>query len=140
MKKKIITVGAIALLVGLVGGYFIGNGSAAKSPAQYGQGGMNATGTRRGGGFQAGGGLINGNIISATNNSITVQSRDGSSKIIFFGSSVEISKFVQGAASDLSAGETVTVAGTTNTDGSINAQTIQIRPAMPVGTSTQPGR
>lgn len=137
-------VGAIALIVGLAGGYFIGKGSAPSQSAyglpgqgQFAQGGAN--GTRRGAQLQSGG-FITGDIIAKTDNSITVQSRDGSSKIIFFGSSAEVSKFVQGASSDLLTGETVTVSGTANTDGSINAQTIQIRPAAPFGTSTQPGR
>lgn len=138
MKNKLIIVGIVALVVGLAGGYFIGKGSTPKNPYALGQGA--ATGTRRGGGFQQGAGLVTGNIISTTDNSITVQSRDGSSRIVFFGSSAEVSKFVQGAASDLSVGETVVVAGTSNSDGSINAQTIQIRPAMPNGTSTQPGQ
>lgn len=143
MKKNLlITVGIVALVVGLAGGYFIGKGSAPQS--QFGLAGQGGRFAGRTNGTAAGqgqnGGLVSGNIINKTDNSITVQSRDGSSKIVFFGSSVEVSKFVQGAASDLSTGETVTVAGTANSDGSINAQTIQIRPAMPNGTSTQPGR
>jgi hypothetical protein len=144
MKNKLIIVGIVALVVGLAGGYLVGKRSAPQG--QFGQLGQNGQGRFPGGrtGGTAGqiqsGGFITGNIISKTDNSVTIQSRDGSSKIVFFGSSAEVSKFVQGAVSDLATGETVTVAGTANSDGSINAQTIQIRPAMPVGTSTQPGR
>ena len=135
MKKKIIIVAVAALVVGLAGGFFIGKGSVSRSP--YAQAGQNAAGgMRRGGGFQTGGGLITGNIISSTDNSITVQSRDGSSRIVFFGSSAEISKFAKGAASDLSVGQSVVVSGTSNSDGSINAQTIQVRPPMPAGAAT----
>ena len=76
-----------------------------------------------------GGGFINGDIIAADAQSITVQLTDGSSKIVFFSDSTSISRQAEGSASDLSTGTSVLVTGTTNDDGSITAQTIQIRPA-----------
>jgi hypothetical protein len=56
--------------------------------------------------------------------------QDGSSKIVYFSDSTMIGKSTQGAASDLNTGEQVMANGTSNPDGSITAQNIQIRPAQ----------
>lgn len=85
-------------------------------------------GGRTGANRQMGGGIANGEIISKDGQSITVKLQDGGSKIVFYSASAEISKFAAGSPSDLEVGKTVMISGKTNDDGSITAQSIQIRP------------
>jgi len=85
------------------------------------------------GGFRRGGaggvGLTNGEILSADAGSITIKMHDGSSKIILVGDSTKVTKSVDATSADLTQGENVMVNGTTNSDGSLTAQTVQIVPA-----------
>lgn len=97
-----------------------------------------------------GGGVTAGQIIAKDANSITVQLGNGGatqqpggavqgsgSKIIFLDSNSKVSKQTTGTITDLTVGTEVSVTGTTNSDGSINAQSVQIRPNMPVGAKVQ---
>ena len=72
-----------------------------------------------------------GEIIAQDSQCLTLKLQDNGSKIVFFSTSTQISKFDQGALSDLAIGKTVMVNGKENSDGAISAQTIQIRPALP---------
>jgi len=69
---------------------------------------------------------VRGQVVSSDNNSVTVKLTDGSSKIVNLTGSTTISKTTTGSSSDLKSGETVTAIGTTNSDGSITAQTVLI--------------
>ena len=77
-------------------------------------------------GFQ--GGATNGVVVTKDATSATIQLKDGSSKIVLFSDGTSIVKSTLASSSDLIAGEQVMVMGSTNQDGSISAQSIQIRP------------
>ncbi len=93
--------------------------------ANAGAGLRGGDGQRLGG---AGAGLVSGEIISKDDTSITIKMRSGGSKIVFYSSTTEIGKFTRGSLADLNIGETVTATGSTNSDGSVTAQSIQMRP------------
>lgn len=75
------------------------------------------------------GGLVSGEIVNADATSITVKDSTGSTKVVYYSGTTTIDKTVSGAASDLTVGLNVTTNGTSNSDGSVAATTIQIRPA-----------
>lgn len=75
-------------------------------------------------------GMVNGSVLSMDNSSITVKMRDGSTKIVLYSPSTLVLKSTTGTTSDVSTGSQVMVQGKTNSDGSVTANTIQIRPDM----------
>ncbi len=139
------------LVIGAIVGIIVGGGigawggmqyQASQNPVRNGFG--NAGGTFSGrsggvGGSRSGAGAIFGTIISADASSITVQiggpsasTTNGAAsgtKIALLDNSTQIEKIIVGSVSDLTVGRTVMVSGTANSDGSITAQSIQIRPA-----------
>jgi hypothetical protein len=128
--RKTIIMGIIVAVVFGGGGYFLGTkfGSAKSQVPQ----GFAGRGNRTGGNL-ANGGFATGQIIAKDSSSITVQMGSATSttgsKIIFYSATTPITKSVSGTAADLSVGEQITANGTANPDGSITANSIQIRPA-----------
>lgn len=96
--------------------------------ARFGQGGR--------GGFTP----VIGQITESDDKTMTVKMQDGSSKIVVLSGTSSINKSSAGTKSDLKAGETVAVFGSTNSDGSVTAQSIQLNPQMrmqrPTGTQS----
>ncbi|EKD43752.1 MAG: hypothetical protein ACD_72C00134G0002 [uncultured bacterium] len=94
------------------------------------------TGIRMGGGNRSGAGFANGEVASVDEKSLTVKMRDGSSKIIILSTTTQILRSTTGTLADVLLGSSVTITGGLNSDGSMTAQTIQMRPSMPNSTST----
>jgi hypothetical protein len=128
MKKAILIIVAIAIVVG--GLSFYGGMKYQESKIPKGVAGRNFqnTGGLNGSTGQRSSNFSNGEIVSKDDKSVTIKLGDRGSKIIFYSDTTEISKFVAGTANDLEIGKSVTINGTTNQDGSLTAQSIQIRP------------
>ena len=133
MNKKKIVWGVVGIIV-LVAVFYIG---VSYGKSQVPASNANTVGAAYGGGTRTGrtgggfGGLTTGQIISKNAQSITISLPSGGSEIVFFDSSTKITKSTSGTMADLTTGSQVSIAGTPNSDGSVNAQTIQIRPNMP---------
>ncbi|MDO8461183.1 MAG: DUF5666 domain-containing protein [bacterium] len=130
MKNSIVITIAIALLVGATAFYGGMQYQQRQRPNFAGiRGGQNGQQFQGRGNFQ-GVRLVNGEIISQDDKSITVKLQDGSSKIVLLTDKTAINKSAQGSKSDLKVGEKVVVFGTTNSDGSVTAQNIQLNPIL----------
>lgn len=71
--------------------------------------------------------FTSGEIIAKDEGSVTVKMQNGSTKIVLFGPTVEVYKSDKGSLEDLVVGENVMVNGKANSDGSLTADSVQIR-------------
>jgi hypothetical protein len=142
MNNKKIMAGVVVII--LLGGSFYSGMVYGKSgtPARGQFGNGQFTGNLNGmGGMRSamGGGFTAGEIISKDATSVTIKMQDGNTKIVLMGTSTPVMKSTTGTLSELSIGTNVTVTGTSNTDGSVTAQSVQIRPtgSTPFGANPQ---
>lgn len=71
-----------------------------------------------------------GEIVTIDANTLTIKMQDGSSKIVNLADTTTISKTDAASKTDLKTGEQVAIMGTTNSDGSITAQNVQLNPIL----------
>ncbi|MFA5022758.1 MAG: DUF5666 domain-containing protein [Candidatus Paceibacterota bacterium] len=125
--KKIIVGILIIIALAFYGGFKYGQTNSAISSGQnnpFPSSGASGFARRNGGG---GGGLIRGEIVKKDAQSLTIALPNSGSQIIWYATSTEIQKTTKGIADDLVVGQTVMINGTTNSDGSLTAQSIQLR-------------
>ncbi|HET8575221.1 MAG TPA: hypothetical protein VFM02_03580 [Candidatus Paceibacterota bacterium] len=136
MKYKIWVV-VLAVVVG--GGLFYGGtvygksgGAVASSRSRFQQfsRGQFASSSAMGNfGGRGGGGMVAGQVLSSDSQGVTVKLPTGGTKLVFVSTSTKVSKTVDAAPSDLATGTNIVVQGTSNSDGSVTASTVEIRPA-----------
>ena len=140
----------LGVLAGFLGGWGYSNAHASSSGSASANASRSSGGAARtfaGGGFAGGagggfartfanGGGVVGQITAINGNTITVHSRlTGTDVKVTLSSGTTITHQVTGNASDLAANQTITVVGTSASDGSISAKTIAIQPT-PLGAGT----
>lgn len=142
MNNKIVGIGVVTGMLGLAIGFFGGAAYAGRDAAADGPWGNFANMTQaereamRGQftGTQPGGVRFNrqngaqGEIISSAADSIVIKLESGGSQNVYFSSTTGILNTASGTPEDLVAGKKVMVNGMPNTDGSITARVITIRP------------
>lgn len=135
INKTVVGTAVVALVIGIGVGYAGANTlhssvqqTASRNLISGASGGI-FNGTRGGTGRP-----LSGVIAAKDSGSITVNTNDGSSHVVLITPATDISKSVNGSMSDISIGSVVIVSGTTNSDGSISAKFIQLRPAGISGT------
>ncbi|MFH0864076.1 MAG: DUF5666 domain-containing protein [Candidatus Gottesmanbacteria bacterium] len=139
--KNYLIIFIIVLVVIAAGSFFAGTKYQASNnrSGNFNFSGGNGQFRRGMGGPGSNGNIARGQIIDVSDNNLTVKLPDGSSKIIILSDDSTISKSATGSRSDLKSGETVAVFGTSNSDGSLTAQNVQLNPEMRGGQpTTQP--
>lgn len=131
MKNTILITIVIAILAA-AGAFFGGmkyqESKSSNASSQF--GGLQRQRTGGAGGNRMGVRPVNGDIISSDDKSITVKLSDGSSKIVLVSPSTQINKAERATIADLKTGEKVAVFGNENSDGSVNAQSINLNPIL----------
>jgi hypothetical protein len=139
MKNNLIIAVVVALIIGGAGGYLVGKNQASPTRTNMGVGfrdgrmgtGVNLPGQNRNIGFRT----ITGEIINIDDTSITVKTDDGSTKIVLLNDKTSYSQTSEVNKEDLNVGEKIGAFGTTNQDGSVSAQNIQINPQFSLNVS-----
>jgi len=133
MKNKNVII-YTSLLVGIIvfyGGFFYGKSSTKSAMGNRTQFTSGQTGGRssvnRAQGGMRGNGFVMGEILSKDTTGFIVKLMDGGSKIIFTSASTTVLKTTPGSIADISIGTNVMVQGGVNADGSVTAQSVQIR-------------
>jgi hypothetical protein len=128
MKKNIIIL-IIAILVaggaGFFGGMQFQKATGAKTVATSGTTRGNFSGAARTR-AASGAGFTSGQILSKTVNSLTIKLTAGGSEIVFLAPSSQIMESSTTTIANLNVGQSVMVTGTTNSDGSVTAKTVQV--------------
>lgn len=116
-----IIIGALVIIaIAFYGGFSYGRGN---SPKAFKAGQFANRGVRGG----VGNNLIRGEILKKDAESIVISLPSSGSQIIWYATSTEIQKTAKGTAADLAVGQTIMANGTTNSDGSLSANSIQLR-------------
>ncbi len=145
--QKILVVSVIVAVVagglGFYGGMTYGKSQKSSDFANFTQNGQRqfaAQGGQNGGsgamrGTRAGqaGGALSGQIIAKDDKSVTIKLANGSTKIAFFSASTQVGQFTTSSVADLQLQKDVMIIGQTNADGSVTAQSIQVREVTGMG-------
>jgi len=138
VKNNTILIVIISVIISLGAGFFGGmQYQKSQRAIAFNRNGQGNIGGRQQGNLAANR-PVAGQITSVTDNTITVKSTDGSSKIVVFAPSTKINKSSDGAAADLKVGTEVTAFGSTGTDGTVTATDILIGNGFFMGRGPQP--
>lgn len=138
MNKTIlvpVVTGVLTLSIGFVGGSAYQKHKLPSAPSEFGQQRVSANGSRVAGnisnstaardGLMRSNAPVSGKIINVDSTSITVQTQDGSNKIVLISDQTKVNKTTETDKADLVVGAEVMVIGNT-TNGAVSAQSISL--------------
>ncbi len=131
-KQLLAAVIGTAILFGS-GGYILGKKlSASPLPQGFARGAMGdrpfgQNGTNRGTGRVNVAPVTAGEVLSKDGVMMTVKLRDGGSRIVFYSTSTGVMRTASGTISDVTVGDQVFITGTQHADGSVTAESVQLR-------------
>jgi hypothetical protein len=124
-KYKVHIIWAIVVVIALVGGIMYGKSTG--SVKSFAGGSSSSTrGTYAGRGGTSGGSFVTGTIASIVGSDITLQLANGNSEVVLYSSSTPVTEPTIVSVSKLTTGTTIMVSGSSNSDGSLTATTIQV--------------
>ena len=126
MQQKNLIIIIIVAIIALAIGAFGGMKYQQSQRSSFGQAGQN--GFRQRGINSQNGQAVRGEVVSIDDKTLTVKMRDGSTKLVILSSGSNITKAAQGSRDDIKSGGQVMVFGTSNSDGSVTAQSVQLNP------------
>ena len=133
-KNSMMIIAAVLIVLAGVGGFV---GGVFFTKAHAGQG-LTAIGNGNGNEFRRFGGMMGANgqnqnsrggrgqVVSLGNGTMTIKLPDGSTKLVVVSNSTNYLKTDKVSQSDIKTGDTVTIVGTHNSDGSITAQDVLV--------------
>jgi hypothetical protein len=119
----------IVVAVVFAGGGFFGGMKYQQSKTPVRAAGAAGFAARRTGTGAAAGSFVSGQVLSVDSNTITVKLQNGGSQNVILAPSTQYGKMVAGTSADVVVGTSVIATGSTNSDGSVTAQNVQIRTA-----------
>ncbi len=129
-KNTGIIIAVVLIIVAGIGGFLGGMQYQKTRAGVTALGGANGTFRRfnGAGGVQNGQNLapVRGEVLSVSNGTMTVKLANGGTTIIVLPSSANYMQTTKASQSDIKTGDTVTVIGTKNSDGSVTAQDVQL--------------
>lgn len=132
-RRLLPIVGAVALaLVAFAGGYVVANATSTNTANGRTFTGDNGQGFAPGASFRPGrngfGGGASGTVGSVSSDQMTITTAAGGSRIVLLTPTTEVTQVTSAtkAVTDITSGETVTVVGTANPDGSVTATRVII--------------
>lgn len=138
-KKTIVIIAAALIVISGITGFLVGKNTA-KPKFNKNQIGLNGQfpgnnfsgGSRmtRGGNFGSTG-MFQGEVLSKDASGITLKLNDGDSKVIIVPESANVYKMGKAAINDIEVGQSVSISGKQNEDGSVECRSIQIQEGTP---------
>ncbi len=127
MKQKTHIIWAVVAVAALVAGIFWGRAMAGGAPGNSRFGALSSSSRTFAGRGNSSANVFAGQVSAIDGSSITLQLPSGNSEVVLYASSTPVTEPTNVSIAKVVAGTNIMVMGTQNSDGSVTAQSIEIR-------------